>query len=341
MGTRALPAAVTVLAMMAGGCVTPQGQGEGSPMPVWPSPPAAARVAFVKSFSTPEHLGIDKGFLQRLADLLFGGRDARLARPLAVAVVGDVIYVADPGAKGVHRFDPRGSRYDLLQAEGGTALTSPVGLARGGKGEVYVTDSALGRVFVIHPGAKFAATVPLQGDLKQPTGIAADAASGRLFVVDTARHAVLVFGADGSLQATIGRHGTADGEFNYPTLAWRDTHGRLHVTDSLNFRTQVFDERGGFFGKFGRHGDGTGDSARQKGVATDSRGHVYVVDSLFHAVQIFDGAGRFLLSVGDQGSERGQFWLPVGIFITDDDSIYVADTYNGRVQVFRYVGGPT
>lgn len=334
-------ALVALFALLAGGCVTPRAAPEEGPLPVWPAPPAAARIAFVKVFSRPEHLGIDKGLLQRLADLLFGASEARLVKPMAVAVIDDVVYVADPGAKGVHRFAQRAGRYDLLRAEGGAPLASPVGLARGGKGEVYVADSALRQVLVIRPGARFASPVLLEAELKQPTGIAFDPATGRLFVVDTASHCVLVFGADGSLLAKMGRHGTADGAFNYPTLAWRDSRGRLYVTDSLNFRTQIFDDAGGLVGKFGRLGDGTGDSARPKGVATDSRGHVYVVDSLFHAIQIFDGSGRFLLSVGDQGSERGQFWLPAGIFIAEDDTIYVADAYNRRVQVFRYIGGPT
>lgn len=341
MTSHARLAAVAVFALLVGGCVAPQVPLDEGPPPSWPVPPAPPRIAFVKAFSRPEHLGIDKGLLQRLADLLFGGSEARLVKPMAVAVVDDTIYVADPGAKGVHRFAQASGRYDLLQAEGGAPLASPVALARGGKGEVYVSDSALRRVFVIRPGARFASPIPLQAELKQPTGIAADPATGALFVVDTAAHTVFVFSADGALKARIGQPGAGDGAFNYPTLAWRDSRGRLYVTDSLNFRTQIFDALGHFEGKFGRLGDGSGDSSRPKGVATDSRGHVYVVDSLFHAIQIFDASGRFLLSVGGLGSDKGQFWLPVGIFITDDDTIYVTDVYNRRVQVFRYVGGAT
>ena len=329
------------IALALGACApAPLPEDEGA-LPVWPPGPDAPRIAFVRTFSRPEHLGIGKGFLQRLADVLFGASEARLVRPMAIAAVGEVLYVADPGAKGVHRFDQAGGRYELLHAEGDKPLASPVGLARGGNGDVYVTDSALARVFVIRPGAKFASPVALRAELKQPTGIAADPASGRLFVVDTAAHRVLAFNPDGALDSSFGRRGAGDGEFNYPTLVWRDPKSRrLYVTDSLNFRVQIFDEHGRFLGKFGRAGDGTGDSARQKGVATDRFGHVYIVDSLFHAFQIFDQSGRFLLSVGEPGSGRGEFSLPTGIFISENDTIYVADSYNRRVQVFRYVGGP-
>jgi DNA-binding beta-propeller fold protein YncE len=308
---------------------------------VWPVAPDQPRIAFVKAFSRPDDLGISRGFLKRVADLLFGRDEAHLVRPMAVVAVGDTIYVADPGAKGVHRFDQKGGSYELIHAAGGTALISPVGLALGDAGEVYVTDSALATVFLIRPGAKEATPLALGARLGQPTGIAFDATRGRLFVVDTSAHRVNVFKRDGTLESSFGGRGTEAGEFNYPTLIWRTREGRLYVTDSLNFRIQSFDESGRFLAKFGGLGDGTGDLPRQKGVATDHYGHIYVVDSLFNAIQIFDQGGRFLLSLGGIGHERGEFWLPTGLFIGADDRIYVADSFNQRVQVLRYIGGPT
>lgn len=307
---------------------------------VWPAPPEAARVTWVQAFSQAGDLGIRRSLLQRIGDFVFGAPDTRIVRPMAVVESGGALFVADPGVRAVHRFDRTAGRYDLLRAEGDVALPSPVGLARGAVGEVYVTDSALKKVFVILADTSSAAELNLGVPLRQPTGIAFDPKSGRLFVADTGAHVVRVFGRDGRLLQTIGARGEADGQFNYPTLLWRDAaSGRLYVTDSLNFRVQVFDDAGRFVSKFGRHGDGSGDMARHKGVATDRHGHVYVVDSLFHAVQVFDDAGQLLLGIGGQGNDRGEFWLPTGIFIGDDQRIYVADSYNQRVQVFRYIGG--
>jgi DNA-binding beta-propeller fold protein YncE len=219
-------------------------------------------------------------------------------------------------------------------------LPSPIALAVGDKGEVYVTDSVLAEVLVIRPGARAAVPVALP-KMGQPTGIAFDPMSERTYVVDTTAHHVNVFNRDSTLHSSFGRRGTGDGEFNYPTLLWRDPAGQLYVTDSLNFRIQIFDATGRFIGKFGQSGDGAGDFMRQKGVATDSFGHVYIADALFNALQIFDSSGQLLLSVGNLGSGRGEFWLPAGVFIDSDDSIYVADSYNHRIQVFRYIGGPT
>ncbi len=306
---------------------------------LWPPAPDPPRIAHVMSFAQPADLGIQRGFFQRIADALFGGSESRLQRPMAVVVAEGVIYVADPGAKGVHRFDRASGDYALLHAVDGGALPSPVGLAAGAAGEVYVTDSVLAAVFVIKRGARAAERIALRATLKQPTGIAVDRATGGLYVVDTAAHQLLMFDRSGELLERIGTRGAGDGEFNFPTLLWCNAQGRLYVTDSLNFRIQMFDPQGRFVGKFGQSGDGAGDQLRQKGVAADRAGHIYVIDALFNAMQVFDEQGRLLLSVGALGHERGEFWLPAGIFIGDDDTIYVADSFNRRVQVFRYVGG--
>jgi len=322
-------------------CSTPEPATPPPPPLTWPGEPEPTRIVYVGSFSRPEDLGIRKGLLQRLGEFLFGAEQARLVRPTAVVETGGVLYVADPGARGVHRFDRARGRYALLGAADGKPLLSPVGLAAGAEGVVYVTDSARAQVFVVRPGAEAAEAIVLQERLRQPTGIAVDPVTRRLYVADTGTHRILVFGRDGSLEAVIGERGTGDGQFNYPTLLWRDAGGRLYVTDSLNFRIQIFDSDGKLVAKFGRQGDGSGDLARHKGVATDRFGHVYVVDSLFNALQIFDASGRFLLSVGALGNEPGEFWLPIGVFVTPEDAIYVADSYNQRIQIFRYVGGAT
>lgn len=335
------------LALAAGllltGCQTPvhDRDAEVQPPLVWPPAPDAARITFVRAIRRPDDLGIHKNFFEQLRDVVFGGSEAKLVRPMAVVESAGTLFVADPGARGVHRFNTVDGRYDLIQLAHDEVLPSPVGLARGAGGEIYVTDSKLAQVLVIRPGAKAAEPLPLGRELHQPTGIAFDTASGRLFVVDTTAHCIQVYDRTGKHLKTLGSRGTGDGQFNFPTMLWRSAQGRLYVTDSLNFRVQILSEAGQMLGKFGRHGDGTGDAAVQKGIATDRYGHIYVVDSLFHAIQVFDEAGRFLLPIGGLGQDRGEFWLPTGVFIGEDDMIYIADSYNQRIQVLRYVGGPS
>lgn len=333
---------VLALALALGSCALPLAEPappEGSP-PVWPEAPDEPRIAFVGSIERSSDLGIEKGFFERVLDFVLGARPDRLVRPSAVLEVDNVLYVADPGARGVHRF-VRGEkgRYDLIGAEGGAGLPSPVALARGVDGDVYVTDSVLGGVFLIRPQAQFAVPVRMAGGLGQPTGIAFDPLARRLYVADTTAHQIKVFTPEGALVRTLGRRGEGDGEFNFPTMIWcSPAANRLFVTDSLNFRIQILDLDGRPVSRFGQVGDGAGSLPRPKGVAVNRHGHVYTADAVLNGVQIFDQAGQLLLAMGGLGSQRGEFRLPMGIYIGSGDTIYVADSYNRRVQVFRYVG---
>jgi len=326
----------TLLALLAA-CATPTATKQETAVHLWPPAPESARIAWVRSFSRPDDLGIQRTLLQKLKDILFGASEVKLVRPMSVVVQGSATYVADPGAKGVHRFDTANGDYRLIVAENGSPLSSPVGLTRCGS-EVLVSDSGRAQLFSLPTGAGGAKPLTLDAPLRQPTGIACDAAGERLFVSDTLEHQIKIFrhtNGTWHLERAFGQRGTEAGEFNFPTYLWWSGE-RLYVSDALNFRIQVFDGAGQALRQFGKLGDGSGDAARQKGVATDDKGHVYVVDALFHAFQIFDSNGDFLLAVGARGSDPGEFWLPTGIFI-DRDLIYVADSYNSRVQVFRYL----
>ncbi|MDH5181053.1 MAG: 6-bladed beta-propeller, partial [Gammaproteobacteria bacterium] len=265
--------------------------------------------------------------------------ERHMVRPMAVVSMSEQeIYVADPGARGVHYFNRKRNEYRLIQQADNQPLPSPVGLARGPNHSVLVADSELGGIFIIQPGGDTASPLVLDVRLAQPTGIARDQATGRMYVTDTAGHSFSIFDQHGKRLKQIGKRGNGKAEFNFPTLMWLDKE-RLYVTDSLNFRIQMFDHDGVFKGFFGQIGTTTGTLSRPKGVATDNFGHIYTVDSLFHALQIFNDQGQLLLNIGRQGGLPGEFWLPTGLYISENNTIYIADSHNRRVQVFQYIGG--
>jgi DNA-binding beta-propeller fold protein YncE len=332
-----------VVALAAAGCAPAAGpptreQPALSARPVWPPPPARPRIRFVQSVSRPADLGVEPSFWERLGQIIVGRQEEWLIRPMAVAARGGLIYVADAGAQAVWALDTRTGRFRKVRTAGQEPLTSPVGVAVGTEGRVYVVDSFLRKIFILDAELRVTTTIAGQA-LHRPAGLAFDATRGRLYVADSAAHTVWVYTGEGKLLDSIGRRGTGQGEFNFPTHVAVDGTGTLYVTDSLGFRIQMFTADGRFTAMFGRHGDASGEFARPKGVALDSEGHIYVVEALFDAVQIFDRAGRFLLGFGERGLGPGQFWLPTGVFIDPDDRIYVADAYNQRVQVFEYLRG--
>lgn len=306
---------------------------------VWPEAPAAPRIKYMGHFSNPKEFGVSKGFFDLVVDFFTGTADQRLIRPMAVVALSpQEVYVADPGAKGVHYFNARDNDYRLIQRAGQQPLPSPVGLALGPNHSVLVTDSELGQVFRMTPDSNVAKPLPLQYSIKQPTGIAYDKGRKRLYIIDTERHSLNIYNTYGKFIKRVGKRGRGKGQFNYPTLLWQQAGGQLLVTDSLNFRVQRFSRSGRYLGDFGEIGDSTGKMFRPKGVASDNLGHIYIVDSLFHALQVFDKKGQLLMHLGRQGQKPGEFWLPTGIFVGDNNIIYVADSHNRRIQVFRYIG---
>lgn len=310
---------------------------------VWPDPPDAPRIAFLESFTRPEDLGIRPGFWGRMVSVVAGKRNEAMVRPMDVVATpgGGMIYVADPDAHCVHRFDLERSRYDCLRLSRDESLGSPVGLALTPAGRLYVADSLLRGIYAIDAGDKYLRRVDTGDNLQQPTGIAWDEDRQILFVTDTGTQSIKGFTPGGEYVLGFGERGSAGGQVNFPTYLSLPGDGELLVTDSLNFRVQRFSTEGGFLHAFGKNGDRVGDFARPKGLAVDTLGHIYVVDALFHGVQVFNREGILLLAFGEQGQGEGQFWLPNGIHVTGDNMIFVADSYNRRVQVLRYIGAET
>ncbi|MDD5030794.1 MAG: hypothetical protein PHH58_15070 [Rhodoferax sp.] len=303
---------------------------------VWPKPPVAERIRYLRSINGPSDWGISRSWWRRLADTLSGRGKDIFIKPSAVVERAGVLTVADPGAQAVWILDAPNDRYQRVAQVGQQALTSPVAVALGPQDSVFVADTVLNQVFHLDRDGSLLHTISTQG-LARPAALAWDDATHRLFVLDSKKHRVTVFDGNGALLRHIGESGSDKAQFNHPTHMALDAGtggGNLLVTDAMNFRIKSLGSDGKFLWQFGKNGNGTGDLAAPKGVASDKAGHVYVVDALFDAVQIFDRQGRLLLAFGEHGTGPGQFALPRGIFIAGDDKVYVADAYNQRVQVF-------
>ena len=328
---------VTVLSLLVGAYAATAPPAERTPaiaVPlVWPKAPEPARIRYLRSVAGPTDWGIHRSLLRRLGDALSGRDEEIFQRPSAVAERDGVLYVADPDAQAVWILDaPQGRTVRVTQA-GNQTLVSPVALALGPNGAVFVADTALKAVLLLDRDGALIRSFATQG-LERPAGLAWEASTQQLYVLDSLRHRIMVFDAHGALLRNFGESGKGDGQFNHPTHLALDAGGELMVTDALNFRVQWIGTDGSFRGKFGKAGNGAGDFAAPKGIAVDGDAHYYVVDALFDAVQIFDRQGRLLLAFGEHGSGPGQFSLPRGIFISPEDKVYVADAYNHRVQVF-------
>jgi len=306
---------------------------------VWPAPPEPARIRFERTVAGAADWGMDRGWWGRAVDTITGRHETQFVRPTGVAQRDGVLYVADPGAQSLVIFDAPRHKELRITRVGDKSLVSPVAVAPGPAGTVYVVDSWLRQVLQLDRDGNSVRVIS-HADLQRPSSIAFDDARQRLYVGDSKAHVVHVFDGEGRKIESLGAIGTGPGEFNSPTHLALTSDGSLVVTDALNFRVEVFDADGHFRFQLGKLGDGAGDFAAPKGVAVDRDGRFYVADAMFDAVQVFDAAGRLLLGFGEQGSQAGQFWIPNGLYVSTDDRLFVADAYNRRIQVFQILFPP-
>jgi DNA-binding beta-propeller fold protein YncE len=305
---------------------------------VWPSPPDAARIAYLQSFSRPADLGIKQSVLTRVGHWITGSEKGNelLIKPFGLALdEHDNVCLTDTGANTVCFFNGEKRKWESWGQVGGLRFSAPVAVAKS-QGTFYVADSGLASVLAFTESGKL--MYRITNHLERPSGLVV--AEGQLFVADSQRHCVVVFDLRGNYQREFGQRGLGHGQFNFPTHLALNAQGDLLVTDSMNGRVQVLDREGAYKSEIGRIGDSAGQFSRPKGIAVDPLGHVYVIDGLFDNMQIFDPAGRLLLNVGEAGTRPGEFWLPNGIAIRRNGEILVADSYNHRVQIFKYVGQP-
>jgi hypothetical protein len=169
-------------------------------------------------------------------------------RPCGIAIDGDRILIADPGAHQVLAIAPDGSLIQRLgeRGPGPGEFNFPTYIAVGPDRRIFVSDSLNFRVQVFSPDLQHLQTIGSKGDMpgyfSQPKGIAV-APSGLLYAVDSNFEAVQVFSPDGPLLMTFGREGKAPGEFWLPSGIFADAKNRIWVADNYNKRIQVFEYR--------------------------------------------------------------------------------------------------
>ncbi len=306
----------------------------------WPPPPE------VPVYKWEGHIATSRwaerpGAIKRFLIQLVGARDlVHFKKPYAVAVdPSGRVLVTDTGWGSVLVFDRPHKRFQFLGNKGQGALQKPTGVTTDAQGHIFVGDAKLARVFEYDENLEFVRTYG-GGLLARPVGVLVVPDRNELWVVDTGRHVIEVFGVGGDHVRTIGSRGPEPGQFNFPTNLAMNSKGEIYVVDTFNFRVQVFDEDGNYLRHWGKNCDSFGCFARPKGIAVDADDNVYVVDAAFSNVQVFDGEGRLLVFFGGVGNGPGQLWLPAGMTITPEGDVFVVSQYNWRVNWYRYLGPP-
>jgi DNA-binding beta-propeller fold protein YncE len=212
-------------------------------------------------------------------------------------------------------------------------LVKPYAIAVGPTGRVYVTDTAVRRVFVFDPDAR---TLSFVGDsgtgkLTKPTGVAVDE-DGRVFVADATLNRVFGYAPDGRVVIAIGK----EGELKTPSgLAIDPARKYLYVADTAAHQVLCYSTADGSLVRaIGKRGGDAGEFNFLTNLSVDRQGRLYVSDTMNFRIQIFDAGGKALGAFGTQGDTPGSFNRAKGVAVDSEGHIYVTDTSFNNFQVF-------
>lgn len=204
-------------------------------------------------------------------------------------------------------------------------------------GIIYVTDTAMGVVFVINTNTN---SVSFLGDensgkLKLPVGIALDS-NENVYVADSKLQRVFGYDKTGKLFFVLGDND----EFIRPTgVAINKELEILYVVDTKGHTIRAFSLTGDFLFDIGQRGKEDGEFNFPTNIAVDQNsGNIVVVDTQNFRVQIFDQDGEFIHTFGNIGDKPGTFSRPKGVGIDTDGNIYVSDASFDNIQIFDKTG---
>ena len=229
--------------------------------------------------------------------------------------------------------------------EPASLLQRPQGLACAG-GLLYIADQGVPNVLRYDLASRtFSRWLGASDRSTCPIAVAADD-SGRVFIADAAKRAVMVFDAHGTHQSELSLDSDGSGLFRPSALL---AHGdTLYVADADSRQVRRYDVSAQKWLTPISPGSGDEALAMPAGLAMTPRGELLVTDAILGLVHRFDAEGKRLSPIGEYGGETGQFIRPMGIACTPSGIIVVADAGRESVMLFDSqgefvleVGGPT
>jgi DNA-binding beta-propeller fold protein YncE len=285
--------------------------------PPLPNPP---RIQYLATFSGPGDVGATRN---AFFDFIVGkdpSESDAIQKPYGVAMHGGRIFVVDTRGGGYAVFDLQHRRFNTVRGAGAGKLLKPINITIDTDGTKYVTDTGRDQVIVFDREDRYLRAYGASGQFK-PGDVAVT--GDRLYIADLKHHEVQVLDKQsGNLLFKIGKAGSKDGEFIYPTNLAVGPDQHLYVTDTGNFRIGKFSLDGKFVRSFGAVGAGFGQFARPKGVALDRDGRLYAVDAAFQNIQVLSPEGKLLMFFGSAGDDPENINLPTQVAIDYDNVRY-------------------
>ncbi len=263
----------------------------------------------------------------KIGNFITGGNDARLERPVAVAVRGDFVYIVDAGQELV-------VRYDRISGKLST-LVDLKGVAKGEISDIYVapdlsfylTDTVGRQVLYFDKKGSLRQTFRNLLNLVYPVGVWFDEDSDTVLIADGQLDHVLIFNKDGTLLSAVGGRGVEPGKFLNITTVTEGPDG-YYIAQRIGHHVQVLAKDGTYLYSFAQEG-----VIFPLAIAADNQQRAFVADYLDNTIKVYE-RGRFVASIGKSGVGPGEFKRITDLWL-DGDFLYVADSLNGRIQIMR------
>jgi DNA-binding beta-propeller fold protein YncE len=216
-----------------------------------------------------------------------------------------------------------------------TPLVKPYGVAVYG-GSVFVCDTVADNIEVFDlkkRRASYFAPVG-EGKVRLPINITIDR-DGTRYVSDTGRSQVLIYNAEGTFLAAIGKRN----EIKPSDVAI--SADRLYITDLDNHCVKVYGKADHkyMFSIPSDPKETRGKLLSPTNLALDEAGgRLLVSDTGANEVQIYDLTGKYLRSIGRAGVAPGLFARPKGVAVDHEGRAYVVDAATQLVQIFDTEG---
>jgi hypothetical protein len=245
------------------------------------------------------------------------------SRGSLAAFVFSLLFIA--AALSVHAGVPTATPLGALSQQ----LRAPARVAADAAGNLYVTESAAGRVAVFDA---FGQLREMHDGFAGPLAIAI-ASDGRIYLSEEASGSVSVFDAQWQRLYQLG---IGTNEFQLPGHLAVDplAPGTVCVSDGAANVVRVY--RGATqVGQFGGVGTGEGQFVFPAGVAVGANGEVFVVDQNNDRMEVFtNGVFERQFALGSGGMFGGPSGRSQALFLDNSGRAFVADTMQGCVKVF-------
>lgn len=271
---------------------------------------------------------------RRAARAALGENDHPYGLAFPSSVVTDSkrrVWIADSGTASVHVFDPASGAYREIRRAGDVVLQQPCGLTTDRQGYIYLTDTALGGVFVYDQAGEFdRSLIPRKSGrlLDGPTVIAPSEDGRTIFVADPPRKVIVALNREGESAGIIG-----SADMPVDALSLSIVGSEIHELDRRSHKIEIFSFSGVL-----RRELAWDDILLPSAFAYDRRrGWFFVVNPRWMVVDVFS-EGRNLSAFGEYGDGVRQMKSVDALYVDPDGLIYAADSHEGKVLVFGEAG---